>query len=84
MLKALRELRALDVDVYFERESLGLHDQQLEALIAVLYAFAQAESEDMSQDIKRGIKCGFEHCTSGYADFVCFGYKRGNEAMMAS
>ena len=82
MLKALRELRGLGVDVYFERENLWLHDQQLETLIAMLFAFAQAESENMSQNIKWGIKRGFESGTSGYADFVCFGYKRGDDGRL--
>ena len=82
MLKALRELRGLGVDVYFERENLWLHDQQLETLVAMLFAFAQAESENMSQNIKWGIKRGFESGTSGYADFVCFGYKRDDDGRL--
>ena len=82
MLKALRELRALGVDVYFDREKLWLHDQQFETLVAMLFAFAQAESENMSQNIKWGIKHGFESGTSGYADFVCFGYKRDDDGRL--
>lgn len=82
MLKALRELRALGVDVYFDRENLWLHDQQFETLVAMLFAFAQAESENMSQNIKWGIKQGFESGTSGYADFVCFGYKRDDDGRL--
>ena len=82
MLKALRELRALGVDVYFDRENLWLHDQQFETPVALLFAFAQAESENMSQNIKWGIKRGFESGTSGYADFVCFGYKRGDDGRL--
>lgn len=82
MLKALRELRALGVDVYFDRENLWLHDQQFETLVAMLFAFAQAESENMSQNIKWGIKRGFESGTSGYADFVCFGYKRDDDGRL--
>ena len=82
MLKALRELRALGVDVYFDRENLWLHDQQFETPVALLFAFAQAESENMSQNIKWGIKRGFESGTSGYADFVCFGYKRDDDGRL--
>ena len=37
---------------------------------------AQAESEEMSRSIKWGIKRGFQSGKSGYADFVCFGYKQ--------
>ncbi len=52
MLKALRELRGLGVDAYFEGENLWLHDQQFETLVAMHFAFAQAESENMSQNIR--------------------------------
>ena len=45
-------------------------------------ALAQAESEDMSRNIKWGIKRGFEKGTSGYAEFVCFGYKRGDDGRL--
>ena len=44
--------------------------------ITIYGAMAQAESEDMSRSIKWGIKRGFASGKSGYADFVCFGYKR--------
>lgn len=33
----------------------------------------------MSRNIKWGIKRSFEKGTSGYAEFVCFGYKRGDD-----
>ena len=37
----------------------------------------------MSRDIKWGIKRGFQSGRSGYADFVCFGYKRGDDGKLA-
>ena len=77
MLRALRELKGLDVDVYFEEENLWLHDERIEMLITVFCAFAQSESENMSQNIRWGVRQGFRMGTSGYADFVCYGYKRG-------
>ena len=36
----------------------------------------------MSRNIKWGIKRGFEKGTSGYAEFVCFGYKRGDDGRL--
>ena len=83
MLRALRELRDLGIDVYFETEKLWLHDQQIQVILTMYCAFAQAESEDMSRDIKWGIRQGFRSGTSGYADFVCFGYKRGDDGRLA-
>lgn len=83
MLRALRELRDLGVDVYFEEENLWLHDERVEMLITVFCAFAQSESENMSQNIRWGVRQGFRMGTSGYADFVCYGYKRGDEGRLA-
>ena len=78
MLRALRELKNLGVDVYFEEKNLWLHDERMEMLITVFCAFAQSESENMSQNIRWGVRQGFRMGTSGYADFVCYGYKRGD------
>ena len=58
MLRSLRDLHGLGVEVYFEQE-------------------------DMSRTIKWGIKRGFEKGTSGCAEFVCFGYKRGDDGRLA-
>jgi len=38
----------------------------------------------MSRSIKWGIRRGFECETSGYAEFVCFGYKRGDNGKLAT
>jgi len=83
MLKAIRGLHDLGVDVYFEKENLWLHEEQLQLLLTVHCAFAQAESEDMSRDIRWGVRQGFRSGRSGYAEFVCFGYKRGDDDMLA-
>ena len=83
MLRASRELQDLGVDVYFEKENLWLHDRHMQVILTIYCAFAQAESEDMSRDIKWGIRQGFRSGTSGYAEFVCFGYKRGDDGRLA-
>ena len=82
MLRSLRDLRGLDVEVYFEQENMWLNEQRIQILLTAYCALAQAESEDMSRNIKWGIKRGFEKGTSGYAEFVCFGYKRENDGRL--
>ena len=79
----LQELRELNVDVFFEKEDLWLHERDLQIVLTAYCAFAQTESEDMSRNIKWGIKRSFQSGTSGYADFVCFGYKRGDDGKLA-
>jgi len=80
-LRTLQDLRALGVDVYFEQENIWLHDPQVQMLITLYCALAQNESENISRNIRWGIRQGFKNGTSGYADFVCYGYcqdKNGN------
>ena len=76
-LKTLQDLRVLGVDVYFEQENLWLHNQQVQMLITLYCALAQNESENMSRNIRWGIRQGFKNGTSGFADFTCYGYRQG-------
>ncbi len=82
MLRSLRDLHGLGVEVYFEQKNIWLNEQRIQILLTAYCALAQAESEDMSRNIKWGIKRGFEKGTSGYAEFVCFGYKRGDDGRL--
>ena len=82
MLKALRTLNTHGVDCYFEKENLWLHEEKLMLVVTAYCAMAQAESEGMSSSIRWGIKRGFERGTSGYADFECYGYKRGGDGAL--
>ena len=82
MLRSLQDLRGLGVEVYFEQEDMWLNEQRIQILLTAYCALAQAESEDMSRTIKWGIKRGFEKGTSGYAEFVCYGYKRGDDGRL--
>ena len=75
-LKTLQDLRVLGVDVYFEQENLWLHDQQVQMLITLYCALAQNESENMSRNIRWGIRQGFKNGTSRFADFNCYGYRQ--------
>lgn len=83
MMKAIRELRRLKIDVYFEKEGVWLHQQEADLLITAYCAISQAESESMSRNIKWGIHRGFQNGTSDYADFTCYGYKRGDHGELS-
>ena len=82
MLKVLRELRELGIDVYFEKENLWLHEERMETMMTVYCAFAQHESENMSKNIRMGIRYGFQKGTSGYANFTCYGYSLGENGSL--
>jgi len=82
-IQILRQLKEWNVDVYFEIGNLWLHEQQTEFVLTTLFAVAQAESANKSRNIKWGIRRGFQKGSSGYADFVCYGYKRGDDGQLA-
>ena len=54
-LNCLRELKGLGIDVFFESEHFRLLGTNSELLISLMSAFHQAESENLSENIKWGI-----------------------------
>ena len=69
-LKYVRELREHNVDVFFEKENIHTLDMDSEMFLTFYSAFAQAESESISMNIKLGYKakmkrgeaCGNSEC----------------------
>lgn len=53
-------LKNIGVDVYFEKENIHSISQEGELLLTFLAAYAQAESENTSENIKWGIRKGFK------------------------
>lgn len=82
MFKILRELQALDVDVFFEEEGIHSRDRQVQYYLTIYCAFAQTQSENASRNIRWGIEHSFMDGTSGYAEFACFGYKRDQDGAL--
>lgn len=59
-LTVIRKLNGLGVDVYFEREKIHTISSEGEIVLTLMAAFAQAESENISQNIKWTIRKLFE------------------------
>ena len=55
-LKYVRLLREHNVDVYFEKENIRTLELDSEMFLTLYSAFAQAESESTSQNVKMGLK----------------------------
>ena len=55
-LKYTRELKDLNIAVYFEKEGINTLDAKGEVLMTIMAAMAQQESESMSQNIRMGIQ----------------------------
>ena len=72
-LKCCRELREHNVDVYFEKENLHTMDLDSEMFLTFYSAFAQGESESISQNVKLGLKAKMKRGEYiGTAN--CYGY----------
>ncbi len=60
-LKNVRELKALDVDVYFEKENIHTMNSEGEVLLTLISAVAQNESLALSENVKWGIRRKYEN-----------------------
>lgn len=59
-LNYIRELKALNIPIYFEKESINTMDAKGEVLITIMASLAQQESESLSQNVKLGIQYRFQ------------------------
>jgi DNA invertase Pin-like site-specific DNA recombinase len=71
-LAAIRELKAMQVDVYFEKEHLNTGDEKGELFLSILATIAQEESRNLAQNLEwsriRHYEMGqpFEKASYGY------------------
>lgn len=73
LLETVRHLKSIGVEVRFERENLSTFDAAGELMLTVLTSFAQEESRSTSENVKWGIRRGFE--TGRMNAFVIYGYR---------
>ncbi|MDL2205605.1 recombinase family protein [Eubacteriales bacterium OttesenSCG-928-N13] len=59
VLQMVRELKALGIDIYFEREKIHTISAEGELLLTLLASFAQEESRSASQNVKWRVKQKF-------------------------
>jgi site-specific DNA recombinase len=60
LLEVVRELKNLNVDVYFEKENIHSLSGDGELMLTILASFAQEESRSVSENIKWRIRKGFK------------------------
>lgn len=60
MLEVVRELRLLNIDIYFEKENIHSLSGEGELMLTILASFAQEESRSVSENCKWRIRKGFE------------------------
>ena len=60
LLEAVRELKALGIDVYFEEQNIHSLSADGELMLTILASYAQEESRSVSENCKWRIRHGFE------------------------
>lgn len=59
-LKYIRDLKAINVAIFFEKENINTMDVKGEVLITIMASLAQQESESLSQNVKMGIQYRYQ------------------------
>lgn len=78
LLRIVRELKGLGVEVRFEKENISSFTADGELLLTLLASFAQAESEQISQNVSWRVQRGFQQ---GKANgFHLYGYTDSKDA----
>ena len=62
-IEAIRQLKALGIGVYFEKENINTLSEKSEMLLTILSSIAQGESESISTNNKWGIRKRFQEGT---------------------
>lgn len=79
-LSWVRRLRAMNIGVYFEEQAIDSLKAENEMLIGLFSVIAQAESENISANIRWGVQQRMKNGTYR-SNFQCFGYRRGSNGI---
>lgn len=78
-IQYVRMLKALGITVIFEKENINTSTMNSEMILTVLSAFAQAESESISQNVARGKRMGFQQGKFPFPYSQMLGYRKGSD-----
>ncbi|MBP3805883.1 MAG: recombinase family protein [Oribacterium sp.] len=78
-LNYIRKLKALNIPIIFEKESVNTLEASGELMVTILASIAQQESASISQNVRMGINFGFQE-GRGRVNFSSFlGYRKGDK-----
>ena len=75
LLKTIRHLKELDIEVRFEKENIHSLSEDGELMLSLLASFAQEESRSISENCKWGIRKRFQSGEIGVANKHLLGYQ---------
>ena len=73
-LKTIREMKAIDVDIYFEEQNIHTLSANGEFLISLLAGYAQEESRQCSENVKWHVQKNFKEGKLA-SKYDCLGYE---------
>ena len=76
-IQYVRMLKQMGIAVVFEKENINTATMNSEMILTVLSAFAQAESESISQNVARGKRMGYKHGKFAFTYGRINGYRKG-------
>ena len=76
-IQYVRMLKRMGIAVVFEKENINTATMNSEMILTVLSAFAQAESESISQNVARGKRMGYKHGKFAFPYGRIIGYRKG-------
>lgn len=78
-LQTIRELSALKIEVYFEKEGIHTLDKQCEVMLTIMSSLAQEESRSISENVRWGKQKSMQdgNVSFGYRHFL--GYRKGKD-----
>ena len=73
-LKYIRQLKELNIAVFFEKENINTLDAKGEVLLTIMASLAQQESQSLSQNVRLGIQYRFQQgkiqvCTNRFLGY---------------
>lgn len=82
-IKTIRELKAVGVEVFFEKENISTFDGKGELILTIMASLAQEESRSISENVKMGRRWAYQQ-GKVYIPFKSFlGYKKGEKGEIA-
>ena len=76
-IQYVRMLKQMGIAVVFEKGNINTATMNSEMILTVLSAFAQAESESISQNVARGKRMGYKHGKFAFPYGRIIGYRKG-------
>lgn len=76
-LNYIRMLKSLGIGVYFEKENINSMDESTELMLTMMGAFAQAESESISGNIRAGKKYAMQRGEATIQYKHLYAYEKG-------